>query len=285
MNDKLFQSQRTRALEAYAAAQQPFEASTLPYHSTLQLVGDVAAADAVDDLAFLYFAPGQELRFFSYGIGDQIPWGTSQLRSGESETNIAKALSTNGASDFIIEGLGMSSRALRVSYGATAQATWDAGTGPGTGIIRDTLNGLVNIYDPAAIVVPPQCQSPFNLEDGLMQHLLPLLSLSLEWDRDRYNKLGTMDLLPRAGASSYLRSNGVPDSGNRFRLPEGFLWRRDGQPSSEFSAVVKLERGLIVPISLVTLPGASSGTQLPEHVYLDLTMRVFGLSVKLPTTF
>jgi len=110
---------------------------------------------------------------------------------------------------------------------------------------------------------------------------MPLMSLELEWDRKRYEKLGIIDLLPQAGAKSYLRANGQPSAENRYRIPEGYLWRRDGQPDSEFIARARLERPLVVPISLVTPPGGTVAT--PTAIYLPLIMRVFGLSVDLPS--
>src|SRR4030042_1415527 len=273
---ELFQTVRSKVLSAFEQAQVSFVANTLPHHSTRQLVGVVE--QAVDDIAFVVFAAGQELRFFTYGLGDQIQLGPNQVNVTEADTNLAKGLSTNGASDFVIEGFAMLARGIRVAYPDTTG--WGA---PPTGNVLDLSNGEVNTYDPAAIVCSPQAQSPFNLEDGLFQHLAPLMSVEAEWDRKTHLRLGTCDLFPQGGAASCLRSHGVPTSDNRFNVPEGLLWRRDGQHDSEFCLTCRLERTLVVPISLVTLPGGEA-YDTPSHLYVELVARLFGLSVQLPSS-
>jgi hypothetical protein len=273
---ELFQTVRTKVLKAFQDAQVAFVANTLPYHSTRQLVATVVQDR--NDVAFAVFAAGQEMRFFSYGLGDQITLGPAQTDVTEADTNLAKGLSTNGASDVVIEGFALHARGLRVQYPDVDG--W--GQTPPTGIVLELNNGGVNLYDPAAIVMPPQAQSPFNLEDGLLHHLAPLVSVEAEWDRKTHLRLGTLDLLPRGGAGSMLRSNGLPTSDNRFLVPEGLLWRRDGQHDSEFCLTCKLERALVVPISLVQLPGGDA-TDVPSFIYVELVARLFGLSVQLPS--
>jgi len=275
---ELFQTVRSKMLKAYGEAGQHFTAKTLPYHSTRQLQATISQVESATATAFALFAAGQELRFFTYGLGDRLTLGANQVPVTEADTNLAKGGSTNGASDFVIEGFGVHARGLRVQYDGTDG--WGQNT-PG-GAALDANNGDVAIYDPAAIIMPPQAQSPFNLEDGLLQHLAPLMSISAEWDRKSVIRLGTLDLMPRAGGGSMLRANGLPTSENRFKVPEGLIWRRDGQPDSEFAFVVKLERSLVVPISLLTLPGGESVTA-PEYIYLELVVRLFGLSVELPS--
>ena len=272
---ELFKTVRSKVLEAYSEANTPFVCNTLPYHSTRQLVASVEGN--VGDVAFAVFAAGQELRFFSYGMGDPLVLGANQSQARMSDTNLAKSSSTNGASDFIIEGFAMHARGVRVSY--PDAAGWGS---PPTGNVALANVGSMNIYDPAAIFAPPQVQSPFNLEDGLLQHLAPLVSVKAEWDQSRTLALGTLDLLPRGGGGSMLRANGLPTSENRFRVPEGLIWRRDGQPDSEFAFVAKLERDLLVPISLVVLPGGSVA-DVPSAIYVEIVCRLYGLSVTLPS--
>jgi len=192
------------------------------------------------------------------------------------DTNQGAGKSTNGAEDYIIEGVGLSSGGYAVRYAeADHPAVADAD-------VVAALNGNVALCDPAALIAPPQVGSPFNLETALFQACAPMLALSFEFDRKGLKRLGKADLLPQAGASSYLRANGEPSSANRWRIPEGFLWRRDGQPDSEFTAFLDLEEAIVCPINLVTMPGAEAAVT-PTRIYLDVTMRLFGLGVDLPS--
>jgi hypothetical protein len=125
--------------------------------------------------------------------------------------------------------------------------------------------------------------SPFNLENALMQAVIGNMSLEFEWDRRRTEKITVVDMLPQAGASSYLRANGEPCSANRYRIPEGYLWRRDGQADSEFVARVILQRPIVVPIDLPVLP-VTGGVFTPSAVGLELSMQLYGLEVSLPSS-
>lgn len=274
---ELFQTQREKALAAYSAAKLDFIAATIPYHSMQPVRFEVV--DDTGSNAMAIARKNQVLSFFSYGKGDALDLGGSvgTIKAGESETNLVKAHSTNGASDYIIEGVGFSSRGIRVVNDQTNSL--DGGT-VADPVAVDASDGKVYIMDPGAIWIPPQCQSPFNLEQAMFQALMPLLSLSFTFDDKRTFKLGLVDLLPQAGAASFLRANGVPDSANRYEIPEGFLWRRDGQSDSELSVEVKLERDLVVPVNLVTFRGTEL---IPTDIFVDCVMRLFGLSLDLPS--
>jgi hypothetical protein len=273
----LFATQREKLLDAYKKAGQEFVASTMPYHSVRSLKWDIVAQPAGQTLtAFAVARANQSLEFFTYGVGDAIALATTQQKATEAETNLASGKSTNGAADFVIEGVGFSSRGARIVYPEESIAITD----PDVLAALDT--GAFPIADPAAIIMPPQVASPFNLENAMFQAILGYMSLEFEFDRRRTEKLGVVDLLPQAGAQSYLRANGVPASENRWRIPEGYLWRRDGQPDSEFLARCILQSPVIVPINLVSLPGEVP-TTAPTAIYTDITMRVFGLEVDLPS--
>lgn len=272
---ELFKSTRQQVLESYSEAKQSFEMETLPYHSTRQLEGRIVEEGS--DTAFLIFQP-QEVRFFSYGLGDRIALGPNQVPVTEADTNLAKGSSTNGATDFIIEGFGFHQRGLRIDYDEDMGDNWQ----PVDTDVVAAVNGERNIYDPGGVVSPPQLQSPYNLEEGILQHLLGLISIVCEWDRKRTKRLGIVDLMPHGGGHSMLRSNGLPTSENRYRVPEGLLWRRDGQPSSEFNVICRLERPLVIPLNLITFPG-NEGTDMPAAAYLEIVIRVYGASIGVPT--
>ncbi len=279
-DESLFSTQRTKLLNTYEKASQPFRASTLPYHCVRSLKGTVVDADTVNGVAWLIFKANQTLDFFAYGVGDRIQLGpVANFNATEAETNLAKAKSTNGAADFVIEGVGMSCRAMTVEYGSVSALNWTIADDDA----EDAMIGECPIIDPSAIVMPPQGQSPFNLENALFQAITPYLSLEFEWDRKRTEKIGVCDLLPQAGGASYLRTNGSPESDNRYMIPEGYLWRRDGEPDGEFMARVRLERAVACPINLRQTIGGTTYVA-PSYLYLELLMRVYGLEVSLPSS-
>jgi len=279
-----FATQRKRLLKAYADNGKPFIARTIPYHSTASLELDVVDGDR-GGFAFAVARKNTQLTFFQYGVGEQVDLGGSIgfVRATDAETNQAKGSSTNGAQDYVIEGVGLSCRAMRVEYAGTSKIYLDA-------LLTDAdtlaaVQGNVSIYDPAAIFSPPQMQSPFNLENGIFQSLLGLCSVEFLFDRKRVEKIGTLEMLPQAGAASYLRANGAPETNNRYKIPEGYLWRRDGEPDCELGVSVTVERPLVVPINLAAVwGGESAGVILtPSTIVLEVVMRLFGLGIDLPS--
>lgn len=269
-----FQTAREKLLRTYEKAKADYIANTLPLHSTRTIRFDVpaGAVDAANNVAFAVARENQVIPFFDYGLGDNINLGPLATQARECETNLAKGKSTNGSSDFVIEGVGFSCRGARIvtAFNPTGD---DAD-------VEAAAAGNAVIFDPGAILAPPQVHSPFNLENGMFQALLGYMSLEFEWDRSRVEKLGVVDLLPQAGAASYLRANGEPSSDNRYRIPEGYIWRRDGQPDSEFVARVRLDRALVVPINLSQYANADV---TPTAIHLEVTMRLFGLNLRLPS--
>lgn len=283
-----FMTQRTRLLDAYKAANQAITCRTIPYHSTTRFQGDVVnfAGGTTPGVGYVVFRRNQSRTLFNYGVGNQVDLGGlgGQTTATEADTNMGKASSTNGAEDFVIEGVGFHQRGVRVAF-ATGTGNLYAGPGvPTDPTVLGSLTGDVDIYDPAAINAPPQIMSPFNLENGILNAILPLISVSFLFDRKRTEKIGTVDVMPCTSAKSYLRSNGEPSQNNMYRIPEGYLWRRDGQPDSEFTAQLNLERDLVVPINgiLPYVTGATSPAA-PATIWLEVTMRLFGLAVDLPS--
>ena len=286
-----FMTQRTRLLEAYKKADQAITCRTIPYHSTTRFQGDVVNFSGASSPGngYVVFRKNQSRVLFNYGVGNQVDLGgTGQTTATEADTNLGKASSTNGAEDFIIEGVGFHSRGKRVAYAPGTGNLYVGGVGSVTDpTVIASLLGDVSVYDPAAINMPPQVQSPFNLEDGMLQALLPLISVSFLFDRKRTEKIGTVDVMPCTSAKSYLRANGEPSQNNMYRIPEGYIWRRDGQPDSEFTAQLNLERDLVVPINGI-VPYVTGGTQIspaaPTTIWVEVTMRLFGLAIDLPSS-
>lgn len=268
----MFVSAREKLLRTYDKAKADYIANTMPLHSTRTIRFDVV--DVAGSTGFAVCRADQVIPFFDYGIGSNINLGLLQTQATEAETNLAAGKSTNGSSDFVIEGVGFGCRGARVAFA----------TDPGQAADADVVAALAGqrpIFDPGSVIAPPQLHSPFNLENGMFQALLGYLSLEFEWDRSRVEKLGVVDLLPQAGAASYLRANGEPASDNRYRIPEGYIWRRDGQPDSEFIARVRTNAAVVVPLNLSTFPGGDQHT--PTRIDLEVTMRLFGLNLRLPS--
>lgn len=282
-----FSTQRKRLLDQYKSAGQAITCRTIPYQSTGVFRLDVvdSALTNAPGVAYAVARQNQVLTLFNYGVGDQINLGgTSQVRATEADTNQGEGSRTNGAEDFVIEGVGFYMRSARVAYAA--------GTGnlyPGTGKPADldvlaSLTGDIPVYDPAAINMPPQIQSPFNLENGVFQSLIDLISVDFLFDRKRTEKIGTVNVMPCASAKSYLRANGSPENANMYRIPEGYLWRRAGQPDSEFTANLTLQRALVVPINgIIPYVADAAADAVPTTIWIEVSMRLFGLAVDLPS--
>lgn len=283
----IFMTQRRRLLEAYKAANEPFSASTKPYKSNVSFAFQGCDTVSASSVRWIVARMGQILEWFSYKIGDAVPGNIDNVSLGyraatEDDTNLSKARTTNGAEDFIIEGMSCSNRGVRINYhdgGSVGEFVPLADAD----VIGATV-GQVPIYDPGALYTPPQVQSPFNLENGLFRALAPLVSVEFEWDRTKVVKIGTLEQLPEGAANSYLRASGEPSTNDRYRIPEGYLWRREGQPDSEFITRGRLNEPLCVPVLSVALPNSvTPAVATIGRVLLDVVVRLHGLSVKLPS--
>ncbi len=123
-------------------------------------------------------------------------------------------------------------------------------------------------------------------KDALMTAIAPHIQIAFEWDRQRVEKIGTLDQIPEGAAKSFLRANGSPQTSERYRIPEGYLWRRDGQTDSEFVVRGRLLRSVLIPMSGILFPTAVAGTptgRAPAIIQLDILTRLHGLSCKPPS--
>lgn len=295
MENSSFRTQRSRVLQAYKEAQIPFDAGTKPYKSTLPLVFTVVEPHptAAPTMAHAVARAGQVLTFFGYGLGDAIPSGLAGVAgldatriSDESDTNLSKAKNTNGAEDFIIEGVSATHKGIRIAYPVADGVV----TAFGAEVVSDvdvigayTAGG--EVYDPGSIASPPQVMSPFNLEAGLFEAIKPAMQFTFEFDRRNIIEIGTLDEVPEGASKSFLRASGDPRTDNRYKVPEGYLWRKEGQTDSEFVCRLQLRQAVVVPISLIAgLLGLTPLTRpIPTRIIVDITLRLHGLSVAPPT--
>lgn len=282
----LFQTARKELLDEYAKRGIRFAAYTRPYKSTLQLQLSAITEPNLNGVTFLVAQAGQRLEWFSYGVGEPIPYGRSGATrvALEDDTNVSKGRNTNGVEDFVIEGMSLTHSRTRIDYNATVSALSNAFTNSALGI--NGAQPQVPVIDPAALLAPPQVQSPLNLEDALWNAIAPLMSIEFEWDRSRVIKVGTADEIGEGGPKSFLRSAGDPRPDARYKIPEGYVWRRQGQPDSEFIVRGVLQDPILVPVTNLALPYTAepvSPVRSISNVFLDLTFRLHGLAVTLPT--
>lgn len=283
--EPLFMTQRRRMIESYKAAGEPFSASTKPYKSTVTYFYTVTNYIATASVAWALAESGQACDYFGYKIGDNVPGNTlpapGYRAATEGDTNLSKARTTNGAEDFVIEGMSATHSNTRLQFGI------GAGIAPPNitdNEVAQAVAGLIPMSDPGSLYAPPQVFSPFNLEDPMYRALAPNIALEFQWDRGKIVKIGTLEQIPEGAANSYLRASGEPSTNDRYRIPEGYLWRREGQPDSEFIVRGVLTQTVAVPIMAVLGPSSTTPFNvLPGYILLDCAMRLHGLSVKLPT--
>lgn len=271
----MFKTQRERLIEAYESEEEDYVLSTMPYHSVASLELTVENADTTNGVCSLV-ADVQDVSWFDFGRGRQnITLGAdNNHKPNRADTNLSKSKSTNGASDFVVEGFGMHCRAAR----ALIESSGWPGQDPSAHEVAAQAGNLP-VFDPAALLLPPQVHSPFNLEQGLYGCILPFISIVVQFDENTIKPLGTADLFPQAGAASYLRTSGEPTSDNRFRIDEGYIWRRDGQTDGEFHVQGRVEEPVVIWCNLVTPPGGETPVA-PCTIWLDLVMRVYGVEVE-----
>lgn len=250
--------------------------TTKPYRSVARVFGNVVNAVPVGAVtaAFLVI-PQQALVWFNYGQGDAIPWtapGGATKIATKTDTNQLKGSRTNGQGDFVIESISLSATTVRVEYPAASL--------PASYVdpdVRSFALGILEGKDPAALVMPPQVDSPANLEGVLFEAIKPRLSLTFAWDNRSIIAIGAADQIPEGGAKSFLHASGEPNTDDRFHVPEGYLWRAQGHADCDFNVQGQITDTLVIPISTLILPDGGTTVAVPSHVYLDIACRVHGV--------
>jgi hypothetical protein len=277
---------RRKLVKAYqdmaAKTGQDYVATTKPVHSVQSIRGDVINPSTALGYAYLTFRKNQQMLFFEPAIGSSGSLSNDpNHRWSEADTSLTKSRSTPGAADMAIEGIGFHLRGLKTQLPA-ATGFFPAAQTADAALVA-ALNGTGAIFDPGSHVAPAEVSSPAMLEEVLMTALAPFLVVSFEWDQaERAEKIGTADQITVGGGSSYLRANGTPSPRDRFSIPEGYLWTRDGQPGCEFICRVTLANDVTIPITLPAPPEASTTFVSPDAIHAEFIMRLFGLQLRLP---
>lgn len=277
----LFITSRTKLVAEYKARSRPYVANTKPYKSadTLRgrIVNTVLDASPAAIACFLVFDAGTKLEFFTKGLGQQ------HARFGQmtdAETNLAAAFRTNGGEDFCIEAISSGCRGYRVAVNDdpllphVAKITDDK--------VKAALAGNGVLCDPGCLVVPPQIGSPFNLENAVFEAVAPYVSIFTEFNRKAVGHIGTLDQFPEGTGRSYLRTHGEPAASNRFKTPEGLIWRGGDGPDSQFCVKGMIERDVVIPITPIVVAGDTTAS-VPKFIDLEIVLRLHGLALSYPS--
>lgn len=277
----IYNTTRNRLLKEYDDAKMLFRATTQPFMSKLmfpwQVVQPVPAG--APTVAFAVLSAGTERDFFGFGLQSNAIQFTnlSQKPATEGDTNISNARNTNGQTDFIIESISATCAGYRTEY-AAADARVAALALTDQRVI-DAFLGKKYLVDPGTLINNPQASSPFNLEDPMFEGLKSVLSIKFTWDRGGFIPIGVLSQIPEGGARSLLKASGIPDTANRYKVPEGYAWRRKAQPDCDFVINAKVTDDVVCPINLVAPAGQGAVASTPLYIYQDVAMRVHGLGL------
>ena len=287
MND-LQSTKRNELLSAYERNGVPFLATTRGLHSVRSLQFDVVQLDAGGAIGFLVARRGQVLEFYSYGMADQIILsGNPNHRATEAETSLTTGRRTTASADLAIEWITMAPRAIKASFVEVAAPNPQfpdfvvaamAANDPVLGALR----GQVALVDPFARALAPEIGASATLQHVLYHAVAPHMTCRFEWDNaDRTEKMGTCDQFSQGGGAAYLNANGEPSQQNRYRIPEGFVWGREGQPTSDLTVICELRNDVVIPY---TPPASPLSTGFPDMVnaWVEIRMSVGGLLLRVP---
>lgn len=233
-----FMAARDRLTEQYKAQESAFYVDTRPVESTVYF-----AASVVPDLsagtAYAVFSP-QKREPWGYGRKDLVP-GLG-LQATEADTALDVATRTPKGIDFAIEGF--SAKSVQVLPRFDPSNT-DTATRP---FLASDAEASAIFHDPGAIVSPPQCDSPINLEPTLYRAIAQAITCRVKFDSSGDVELGTLDGWP-SGPDTYLHAHGSPSYADRFGLKEGFIWRGEGS-DSRLTFAAELVKTVVVPLHL-----------------------------------
>ncbi len=282
----LFRTKRSELLALYAKNGVPFLATTRGLHSVRSIRFDVLNLAVGGEIGYLVARAGQELDFFNYGQGNQIELaGSPNFRATEAETSLTTARRTTASADLSVEWITMGARGIKAQYTPAASTPlfpdFVATVDPQPEVLQ-MLQGQANLADPFALVAPAEIGSSATLEQVMYSCIAPHLTLRFEWDNaDRTEKMGTCDQFVEGGGQSYLHANGEPSVNNRFRIPEGFLWAREGQPAGDMHVVATLRNNVVIPYSP---PASLLSSGFPDLIaaWVEIKLRVGGMLLRVP---
>lgn len=239
-----------------------------PYYSNVKFLAARTGAGAGP---FAYtIAAGTRARAFSYAVGDQMVSAGYVVGDGLAtfaETNLTIRNQTTSGEDVKIQGL-----AIQV----LPSLQHDDGVPPG--IVRPPDNLLLSEL----------CNSV-------------AISLNLNGDTDTY-RLGTLTMIPGAGGLSGSSpdiiarqqagvptrdlgypANGWPVRSNFYPVPEGLVWRHQGNRDSQLNVVFEVVRPIVVlsggsPENNIAVLGVDVATTYvyPTELFVGLKVQLIG---------
>lgn len=279
--------QRSIVKGQYEKAGRPYLVNSRPYESCLPWLAAIVAGQNIGvglptSGAFVFRA-NQINEYFGYGRAAQ---GTGNTQVLLDDTTLSTGRRTNASEDFVIEGISATHRSTRIGY-APASITNSGFVDPDVVAALSAApnsNGPV-IYDPTALYVPAVIQSPVNLESALWEALKPHVFLEMVWGNKRTEQIGTLDEIPEGAAKSLLKASGVPSVDNRFKVPEGYLWRGNNSTDQDFIVRATLARAVVVPFAQAVFPSANiaAAGQAPTYLAMDVKMRLHGVAFAYPS--
>lgn len=278
------QTARDRVRERWNKDGKPYYERNKAYYSTFVLYGALVWSNqtAEANVGALRFAKDQKLPWFSYGIDQLVNLGPAARVATLADTNLGEANHTNGATDFVIEGIGIGVRDCRAAY--TAEERAKLTTSENEAVIA-ALSGMAPMVDPAGIWTPPQFGSPFNTEVPFWHGLSGLVTVVLNFDNGRpIFELGCANQFPDASGNSQMRASGMPLAGNAFPLPDGYQWNHEGDKKGQSSMVLqgKLAEDVVIPINLPVNPASDTEAVLPTGFYVSVRATLYGAEFEAP---
>jgi hypothetical protein len=114
--------------------------------------------------------------------------------------------------------------------------------------------------------------------------IFPKLAIQFTWDRRNIIPIGTLDQIPEGGAKSYLHAHGVPETMNRYKIPEGYIWRRADKPDGDFAVQGLVTDPVLIPINNIAFAASVDPANLVQatQIFVDIALRVHGLGLNQP---
>lgn len=294
-----FKTWRERLVEQYDASGEDYIANTRGYWSSAYLTGltdATMAPTAAGQVPSVVRFPAQAVTLFSYGVEDNVPvgkpegFGSLAIEATEADTNVSARKSTNGAEDFCFEGLSIARRCLRWGFSSNAFGAEGPFNFLDTEFTETILTQAAGVFHDATAAgyFTGSLEAGYHQEDAVFPYLFPEVTLNAQWNRKRLELIGTGSHLAQGGGASWLRAHGLATTDNRLAIPEGYIWRRDGQTDSDLAVVMRLEDDVAIGYGVPAIqtaagPPAVFAATAPDFILAGVQVRLHGISFDYPS--
>ncbi len=232
-------SSQTQLSAAEAASLRSFlgqwRMTSWPYYSRVKFFAErVGAAPG----PYSYVIPrGTEITAFSYAVDDpMVPAGYTQNdgNATSADTNLTNRRQTTGGQSVLIHGIGI-----------------------------QPLPSFLHVPTGAAAGIPPNVR---KVDASLLSALFEAVSVNLKLNGGENGfRLGSLGQIPGAGGlcggsvdvsgnaglagedkNLAFANNGQPNRGNWFRVPEGLVWRQQGNSDANLDVRFRVERAITI---------------------------------------